>query len=259
MCPAACCDSPTCRDFPPSSSCTAGIASRTSPRSSWRVGAWWRSCIGRGDGRGTRVGERSAHGRPAVRRRRPPRRGAVPLDAFIAVARSHRLPVIVDAAAQIPPLSSLWDFTRLGAQFAIFSGGKGLRGPASTGLIVGEAAGVARCAVNAAPLQRLGRPMKVGKEDLIGFLAAVERASRPTRSRRSAATTRSWRAWWHGARGAPTSWSSASSRARPDSRCPARASASPVHWPDSVIRSWPTCATDVPGSGSGRLARTAST
>jgi len=100
--------------------------------------------------------------------------GAVPLDAFIAVARRHDIPVIVDAAAQIPPLSSLWDFTHAGAQFAVFSGGKGLRGPASTGLIVGEPAGVARCVANAAPLQRLGRPMKVGKEDLIGFLTALE-------------------------------------------------------------------------------------
>ncbi len=136
----------------------------------------------------------------------------------------HRLPVIVDAAAQIPPLSSLWDFTRLGAQFAIFSGGKGLRGPASTGLIVGEAAGVARCAVNAAPLQRLGRPMKVGKEDLIGFLAALElelAADEVATIRGYDEGVASVAAW--GAR-RPTSWSSASSRARPDSRCPARAS-----------------------------------
>ena len=100
--------------------------------------------------------------------------GALPVETFIAVAHSHGLPAIVDAAAQIPPVSSLWDFTHAGADFAIFSGGKGLRGPASTGLIVGDPAGVARCVANAAPLQRLGRPMKVGKEDLVGFLTALE-------------------------------------------------------------------------------------
>jgi L-seryl-tRNA(Ser) seleniumtransferase len=100
--------------------------------------------------------------------------GALSVETFIAVAHAHGLPVIIDAAAQIPPHSSLWDFTHAGADFAIFSGGKGLRGPASTGLIVGEPAGVARCVANAAPLQRLARPMKVGKEDLIGFLTALE-------------------------------------------------------------------------------------
>ncbi len=102
--------------------------------------------------------------------------GALPVETFIAVAHARGLPAIVDAAAQIPPLSSLWDFTHAGADFAIFSGGKGLRGPASTGLIVGRPVGIERCAANAAPLQRLGRPMKVGKEDLVGVMTALELA-----------------------------------------------------------------------------------
>ena len=100
--------------------------------------------------------------------------GALPLDEVIRIARTHGVPVVVDAAAQIPPVDSLWRFAEAGADLVLFSGGKGLRGPASTGIIVGRAGLVDRCRANAAPLQRLGRPMKVGKEDLIGILSAVE-------------------------------------------------------------------------------------
>ena len=85
------------------------------------------------------------------------------------------MPVIVDAAAQIPPISNLWHFTRdLGADIAIFSGGKGLRGPQSSGLVLGKAAIIAGCRINGSPNHSIGRPMKVGKEELAGILAAVE-------------------------------------------------------------------------------------
>jgi L-seryl-tRNA(Ser) seleniumtransferase len=98
----------------------------------------------------------------------------LPLDSVVRLAHARGVPVIVDAAAQLPPLENLWLFTRAGADLAIFSGGKALSGPATTGLIVGSARYVERLAANAAPLQRYGRPMKVGKEDLVGLLAAVE-------------------------------------------------------------------------------------
>ncbi len=98
----------------------------------------------------------------------------LPLETVVRLAHARKIPVIVDAAAQLPPVENLWRFTQTGADLAIFSGGKGLSGPASTGLIVGSARFVERLAANAAPLQRYGRPMKVGKEDLVGLLAAVE-------------------------------------------------------------------------------------
>jgi L-seryl-tRNA(Ser) seleniumtransferase len=95
----------------------------------------------------------------------------------IEVAHSMSVPVIVDAAAQIPPISNLWYFTRdLGADAAIFSGGKGLRGPQSSGLVVGKQAIIEGIRPNAAPNQSFGRPMKVGKEELAGLLTAVELA-----------------------------------------------------------------------------------
>lgn len=97
------------------------------------------------------------------------------LPEIIELAHQHNLPVIVDAAAQLPPPENLWHFTRnLGADLAIFSGGKDLRGPQASGLIVGRSDLIAACAAHGAPHQRLGRPMKVGKEEMVGLLAAVE-------------------------------------------------------------------------------------
>ena len=64
---------------------------------------------------------------------------------------------------------------RFGADLAVFSGGKDFRGPQASGLLVGTEAMIAAVAVNGSPHQRLARPMKVGKEEMIGLLAAVER------------------------------------------------------------------------------------
>jgi L-seryl-tRNA(Ser) seleniumtransferase len=100
--------------------------------------------------------------------------GALALESVVRVAHARDVPVIVDAAAQLPPVENLWAFTAAGADMVLFSGGKGLRGPASTGLVLGRARYLDRFAANAAPQQRIGRPMKVGKEDTIGLLAAVE-------------------------------------------------------------------------------------
>lgn len=101
---------------------------------------------------------------------------ALPIDDVIASAHRHNVPVIVDAAAQLPPPENLWRFTRdLGADIVIFSGGKGLQGPQPTGLVLGKKSIVDGIYVNASPVQNIGRGMKVGKEELGGILAAVER------------------------------------------------------------------------------------
>jgi uncharacterized pyridoxal phosphate-dependent enzyme len=100
---------------------------------------------------------------------------ALPLADIVRIAHARGVPVLVDAAAQIPPIANLWHFTReLGADAAIFSGGKGLRGPQSSGLVLGTKEIVAGCRANGNPNHSLGRPMKVGKEELAGILAAVE-------------------------------------------------------------------------------------
>lgn len=100
---------------------------------------------------------------------------AIPLDATIEIAHAVGVPVIVDAAAQIPPRENLWRLTtEMGADLALFSGGKGLRGPQSSGLIVGRSNYVAACAANASPNTGLARALKVGKEEIVGLLVAIE-------------------------------------------------------------------------------------
>jgi D-glucosaminate-6-phosphate ammonia-lyase len=99
----------------------------------------------------------------------------VPLETQIEIARRHGVRVIVDAAAQIPPVENLWRFTAMGADAALFSGGKGLRGPQASGLILGSRKLIESCAFNACPRAFIGRPMKAGKEEIVGLMAAVRR------------------------------------------------------------------------------------
>lgn len=100
--------------------------------------------------------------------------GDLPLQQVIEVANNYDIPVVVDAAAQLPPTENLWAFTQMGAALAIFSGGKDLRGPQSSGLMVGRRGLIDACRMHANPNQGMGRPMKVGKEEMAGLLAAVE-------------------------------------------------------------------------------------
>ncbi len=101
-------------------------------------------------------------------------RGDLPLQTVIDIASEHGAPVIVDAAAQLPPTENLWRFTEMGAALAVFSGGKDLRGPQSSGLIVGRKDLIDAMRVNGNPNHSIGRPMKVGKEEMVGLLTAVQ-------------------------------------------------------------------------------------
>jgi L-seryl-tRNA(Ser) seleniumtransferase len=104
---------------------------------------------------------------------RPP--GALSIERTVEIAKQHNIPVIVDAAAQIPPVSNLWHFTRdAGADVVLFSGGKGLRGPQTTGLILGKAEIINAAAKFAAPNTTKARSLKVGKEEIFAILKAVE-------------------------------------------------------------------------------------
>lgn len=99
------------------------------------------------------------------------------LPQLIATAHHRGVPVLVDAAAQIPPISSLWRFTvEEGADAVILSGGKGLRGPQPSGLVLGAPWIIEACRALGSPNRALGRPMKVGKEEMVGLVRAVELA-----------------------------------------------------------------------------------
>lgn len=95
-----------------------------------------------------------------------------------ARARALGVPVIVDAADQVPPFSRTWEYTtELGADLALFSGGKGLHGPTSSGLILGRSDLIAACRTNSGTEHGAGRTAKIGREELIGLMVAVEHAA----------------------------------------------------------------------------------
>ena len=102
-------------------------------------------------------------------------RGSMGLSDLVAVAGEHELPVLVDAAAQLPPVENMWELTGAGAVAAVFSGGKDLEGPQASGLVVGRSTLVEAIRLHSAPRQRLARALKTGKEEMVGLLAAVER------------------------------------------------------------------------------------
>lgn len=98
-------------------------------------------------------------------------------DRFYERARALDIPIVVDAADQVPPVSNLWHYTRdKGAALAIFSGGKGICGPGSSGLVVGRKDLIRACRANSGPEHSVGRPAKVGKEELAGLLQAIREA-----------------------------------------------------------------------------------
>lgn len=96
------------------------------------------------------------------------------LEQVIDVAHAAGVPVIVDAADQLPPRANLTRWVARGADLIVFSGGKGLAGPQSSGLILGRKDLIEACRLNCSPNSAIGRSMKVGKEEIAGLLVAVE-------------------------------------------------------------------------------------
>lgn len=102
-------------------------------------------------------------------------RGDLPIAQVIEICHARGVPVLVDAAAQLPPVENFWNFTQMGATAAIFSGGKDLRGPQASGLVVGKRWLIEAIRPLGNPNGGIGRPMKVGKEEMAGLYAAVKR------------------------------------------------------------------------------------
>jgi D-glucosaminate-6-phosphate ammonia-lyase len=100
-------------------------------------------------------------------------RGVGP-ERMVKIAHAHGLPLIVDAASTLPPVGHLRRWTEMGADLVILSGGKGIRGPQNTGLLVGRADLIRAAAANGSPNSAVGRPCKVSKEAIIGLVAALE-------------------------------------------------------------------------------------
>jgi len=101
--------------------------------------------------------------------------GRIRDEEFVKIARTHGVPTLNDAAADVPPVDNLWKYTKMGFDLVAFSGGKGLRGPQSAGLLLGRKDLIAAARLNAPPNgNTVGRGMKVNKEEMVGMLAALE-------------------------------------------------------------------------------------
>jgi uncharacterized pyridoxal phosphate-dependent enzyme len=101
--------------------------------------------------------------------------GKISREDWIRIAHRHGVPCFNDAAADVPPISNLWNYTQMGFDLVTFSGGKGLRGPQCTGLLLGRKDLIAAAKLNNSPNSNtVGRGMKVAKEEIVGLVAAVD-------------------------------------------------------------------------------------
>jgi L-seryl-tRNA(Ser) seleniumtransferase len=101
--------------------------------------------------------------------------GPIKAQEWADTGKKHNIPTFIDAAADVPPVENLSKFTKMGFSIVTFSGGKGIRGPQSAGLLLGRKDLIQAARMNASPNgDALGRGMKVNKEELLGMMAAVE-------------------------------------------------------------------------------------
>src|SRR5881275_2716023 len=97
------------------------------------------------------------------------------LQREVAIAKDHKVPLLMDDAAGIPPVENAKLYARMGIDLYCFSGGKGLRGPQCSGLLLGRKDLIEAALMNSNPREgAVCRPMKVGKEEVIGCLTALE-------------------------------------------------------------------------------------
>lgn len=101
-------------------------------------------------------------------------RTGLSLSEVVKISHAHDVPVIVDGASTVPPRKNLTRYIEMGADMVTISGGKGIRGPQGSGLLFGRQDLIEAAAINASPNQFLGRGMKVSKEEIIGFVTALQ-------------------------------------------------------------------------------------
>src|SRR5882762_6524837 len=101
--------------------------------------------------------------------------GQIKVDEWIKLGKQYNIPCMNDAAADTPPLSHLWDYAHMGYDLITFSGGKAIRGPQCAGILIGRKDLVANALLNNSPHEdTLGRSQKVGKEEIVGMVKALE-------------------------------------------------------------------------------------
>jgi uncharacterized pyridoxal phosphate-dependent enzyme len=100
---------------------------------------------------------------------------SIPHSDFVAIAKRHHIPTLLDAAADVPPVENLFKYQKMGFDLVTFSGGKMIRGPQSAGLLFGRKDLITAARANHSPNEApIGRPMKVNKEEMFGMYAALK-------------------------------------------------------------------------------------
>ena len=103
------------------------------------------------------------------------REGKIRDEEFAQLGQKHAIPTFNDAAADVPPVENFWKYTDMGFDLVTFSGGKGIRGPQSAGLLLGRKGLIEAARLNAPPNgNTVGRGLKVNKEEMLGMLVALE-------------------------------------------------------------------------------------
>jgi uncharacterized pyridoxal phosphate-dependent enzyme len=101
--------------------------------------------------------------------------GQIKVEEWVKLAHENNIPAFIDAAADTPPVSHLWDYAYMGYDLIAFSGGKAIRGPQCAGILIGKNDLVANALLNNSPHEdTLGRSQKVGKEEIVGMVKALE-------------------------------------------------------------------------------------
>lgn len=102
--------------------------------------------------------------------------GKIQDEEWVALGKKHNIPTMIDMAADLPPVENLWKFNDMGFDLVCVSGGKGLRGPQSAGILMGKKDLIAAARLNAPPRGgNIGRGMKVNKEEILGMYVALEK------------------------------------------------------------------------------------
>jgi len=106
---------------------------------------------------------------------RNPKPGVLLPEEIVSIGKKAGVPVLIDAASELPPESVLTRYTTMGADLVVVSGGKGLEGPQSTGILAGRKDLIEAASLNHSPNTAIGRGMKVGKEEIVGVITALNR------------------------------------------------------------------------------------
>jgi L-seryl-tRNA(Ser) seleniumtransferase len=101
--------------------------------------------------------------------------GQIKVDEWVKLGKELNIPTFIDVAADTPPVSHLWDYANMGYDLIAFSGGKAMRGPQCAGLLLGRKDLVGYALLNNSPHEdTIGRSQKVGKEEIVGMVKALE-------------------------------------------------------------------------------------